>query len=63
MSLSSTPLVERTSPQLVTDRNVGNDEKTEDQPTRSDLTPCEWHGWETCPPDRANHPHTREESA
>jgi hypothetical protein len=43
--------------------DVGNDEGTEDQPVRSDLTGCRWHGWEACPPDCANHAHTREEIA
>lgn len=57
------PVLKRASPQRVTDRDVGNDEEAEAQPVRSDLTPCEWHQWEACPPDCANHPHTREESA
>ena len=44
------------------DRNVGNDEKAIGHSARSDLTPCEWHRWESCPPDCANH-HHREVSA
>jgi hypothetical protein len=35
---------------------VGTEEGSEDHLVRSDLTPCEWHGWSTCPPDCANHP-------
>jgi hypothetical protein len=29
-------------------RNVGNDEKAEDQPVRSDLAVCECHGYADC---------------
>jgi hypothetical protein len=46
-----------------TGRDVGSNEKAEDHPVRSDLSVCEWHGFQSCPSDCANHPHAREESA
>jgi hypothetical protein len=44
-----------------TDRDVGIDEKTEDQPARSDLLVCDCHGASDCA--SLDRPHTREESA
>jgi hypothetical protein len=37
-----------------TDRDVGNDEETEDPEDRAEVTVCEWHGWATCPEDCAH---------
>jgi hypothetical protein len=37
--------------------------RTEHPGASSENTACEWHGWEACPPDCANHPHDREEIA
>jgi hypothetical protein len=42
-------------------RDVGNDEKTEDQPAPSDDQVCECHGFPDCA--SLNRPRTREESA
>ena len=32
-------------------------------PSHPRSAPCQWHGWEPCPLDCANHPHTRQEPA
>ncbi len=47
-----------------TRRDIGIDERPEDQPARASVTGCRWHD-EThpCPEDCANHPHTRRRTA
>jgi hypothetical protein len=46
-----------------TDLDVGSYDEHRDRPTAYGLTVCEWHGFQSCPTDCANHPHAREESA
>ena len=58
---SDTPLLKRTTPQAVTDRNVGNDEEHRDTPAAYGLTVCECHGYTDCA--SLSRSHTRRESA
>ena len=59
---SGTPLVERTSPQAVTGRDVGSEEQAEGRLFRFPLTGCVWHE-HLCPDDCAKQPASREASA
>jgi hypothetical protein len=38
-----------------TDRDVGSYDEHQERPAAYGITACHWHGWETCPPDCANH--------